>query len=185
MYQNAPRAAKGAMIGGAAGAVVGTVAMGGFTGAAVGGVLGATTGGLIGAYLQDNTEIEKALEARNVQVVRLGDYVKIIVPSSQLFNFGTTHLTEGGKSTLDEVISVIAPFQKISIAVSAYSHDSGEIALTDRQAQLVASYLWKSGADTRLITATGYGDAKPLMHDYLASGQNDRVEITLRDLSNS
>lgn len=189
-YRNSSTMTKGAVLGGIAGGAVGGVAMGGPTGVVVGGAIGAAAGSMIGAYVDSNhTEVEK-LKIRNVQVVRIGDYVKLIIPTSQLFYNHTDTLAANSDSTLDAVIDFIEPMPKISIAVSAYT--AGELGAEEEakisaaQAQAVADYLWSNGADTRLITAQGYGIQKPVSFGADASVQeNSRVEIMLRDLSSS
>jgi outer membrane protein OmpA-like peptidoglycan-associated protein len=189
-YRNSSTTTKGAVLGGIAGGAVGGVAMGGPTGVVVGGAIGAAAGGLIGAYVdKHHTEVEK-LKMRNVQVVRVGDYVRLIIPTSQLFYNHTDSLAANADSTLDAVIDFIEPMPKIAIAVSAYT--AGELGAEEEaeisggQAQAVADYLWSNGADTRLITAQGYGNQKPVSFGSNASVQeNSRVEITLRDLGNS
>ncbi len=190
-YRNSSTTAKGAVLGGVAGGAVGGVAMGGATGVLIGGAIGAVAGSMIGSYVDSNHDEVEKLQMRNVQVVRVGDYVKMIVPISQLFYNHTADLATNSDSTLDAIIDFIEPMPKISVAVSAYTGGGfgsaeEEFEISTEQAQAVANYLWSNGADTRLITAQGYGAKKPVSFGPNASArENSRVEITLRDLGNS
>lgn len=190
LYHNSSTTAKTGMVGATGGAAVGAVGIGGASGALVGGVIGAAAGTMIGAYLEKNqTQVER-VESRNVEVLRLGDYVKLIIPSSQLFSGYSADLSMGADSTLDAVVALVGPMPKVAIAVSAYTDDQWgyyeeEVELSTAQAQAVANYLWHNGVDTRLISAMGFGNQRPLTYDEDRLEQNDRVEITLRDLSNS
>lgn len=193
-FEDAPTAVKGALYGGTIGNLAG-LAIGGSMNAFTLGLLGAVTGSILGAYL-DNTGTEsQLLGRRNVQVVQHGDYVKIVIPSSQLFVGHSDVLTSGARSTLSEVANYVAPLQKISIHVSAFSTAIKETqensqTLTASQAASVANYLWEHDVDARLMTTAGYSDAAPstnkkLQDQAVLSAKHYRVEISFRDLSNS
>ena len=66
-----------------------------------------------------------------------------------------------------------------SVAVTAYTDHSGDVAraLTEKQAQKILNYLQKSGVDTRLIYAKGYGNLYPVTLDKAKGYFNRRIEI--------
>ena len=127
-----------------------------------------------------------ALELNGAKVVRVGETVRVIIPSDRLFEPGTANLKETGY--LANTAHLISTLNTISIKVAAYSDSENSVgapgehkeALTSRQADVVQSYLWSKGIDSRFIYAKGYGakDAIAWNGTTLGRSFNRRVEIS-------
>jgi len=185
-YQNSSQTTKGVLIGGTAGAVAGsmTTGIGLFTGAAGGAIFG----GAIGAYIDAHTTLEDKLKNRNVNVIVLGDQIMIIIPSAQLFSGRSAEMNPYGYSTLDLVSQYIGRNTNMMVRISAYMNPNDmqrvDYALSQQQAEAVEKYLWRTGIDTRLLYASGYGELNPVTCPAAewGAGDNYRVEITLEKL---
>lgn len=182
-YQNASQKVKGGIIGGAAGAVVGSVSSA--VGTVPGAIGGAVFGAAIGAYIDSHTNWQDKLDNAGGKVIILGDQVKVILPSNNLFHSMSAQINNSAYSTLDLVADFLCSLDKISVKVAAYSNATGSALvnqeITQEQADAVARYLWAKGVNARLITAIGY-DGSHLMtknsYDW-NNGDNYRIEITV------
>ena len=185
-YANESTPVKGAIVGAGGGAVAGYV-VGGPIGAPVGAGVGLVLGGVIGKYLDHHETLVEKLQSHGVKIIRLGDYVKLVVPSAQLFVGMSDQLTFSAKGTLGLIAKMLSRVKKITVMVSAFGYQGDSkkiaIALSTHQAIAVANFLSNHGVDARLLMAQGYGGAMPIVSADSASGENYRVEITLRELN--
>lgn len=177
-------ALPGAVIGAAGGALIGSLA----GSAPAGAVIGSIWGGTLGAVLACKRTLVEDLLYNGVQVIRVGDDVKIILPSDRFFYPQSSNFNPNYFPLLNEVALLLDSFDKISVRIAAYSGDSGDwrrnLALTRVQARTMMNYFVNAGIDARLIYAVGCGNAMPIAPEDSAVGQsmNRRVEITLRKL---
>ncbi len=181
---------SGLVAGAVAGAAIGGVAAGGIgvgIGTVMGGVVGASFGNIIQAHM---TLVDK-LQYHGVEVIQLGDEVKLILPTDRFFKPNSALMNMQYYSVLNMVGEFIEKFQKITVKVSGYTDDHGpwqrNLALSTSQAQSVMQYLWNYGIDARLVFAQGYGDLYPIANNNSANGRalNRRIEITLRRIRDS
>lgn len=174
----------GAVIGAAGGALIGSLAGSAPMGAAIGGIWG----GALGAVLVCKRTLVEDLLYNGVQVIRVGDDVKIILPSDRFFYPQSSNLNPNYFPLLSEVAELLDSFDKISVRIAAYSGDEGDwrrnLSLTRLQAHTMLNYFVNAGIDARLVYAVGCGNAMPIATEESAVGQsmNRRVEITLRKL---
>jgi intracellular multiplication protein IcmN len=128
------------------------------------------------------------LEKNGVSVISMGETVRIIVPGDSLFVAGSANLQKDyADAILPTMANYIKSFSTEHIGVTAYSDSTAtknipvvvKRALTDRQAQVVASQLWSHGLDTRLLVAEGFGAQHAIAWNGTLAGQHDnrRVEI--------
>lgn len=182
----APTPTHGGLVGGAlAGAAIGGAAGGG-VGVGLGAIMGGVVGASFGDIIQAHMTLVDRLQYHGVEVIQLGDEIRIILPTNRFFKPNSALMNMQYYPVLNMVGDFIVKFQKISIKVSGYTDDHGawqrNLALSTSQAQSIMRYLWNYGIDTRLITAQGYGGLKPIADNNVAQGReiNRRVEITLR-----
>lgn len=180
---------QGALIGTAGGAAIGGIA----SGSGVGTVMGGVVGGMIGAAVGDSIErcqtLRDQLVAQGIQIIQVGDEVKIILPVDNYFHQNSPQLNSHYYSVLNKLAKFIRAFPKDSVKVSAYSDsadcENRSLALTRSQARAMASYLWRQGIDARMIYSAGYGPHFPVAHNQTTQGrsQNRRIEITFWRIS--
>lgn len=185
-YQNYPQSTKGALIGGIAGGVVG-----GFTnsvGAVLGLASGAIIGGALGAYIDAHSSLIDKLENRGVKVFMLGDQIKIVIFSNQLFYGMTPNIRYDAYSTLDMIVCLINSYINMSVEVAAYTNSMGScrvnLGISQQQANCVAKYLWRRCVRTRFLYSVGKGATNKVARDGCdwCEGPNYRVEITFQRL---
>lgn len=177
----------GLVTGAASGAVIGGIAAGGIgagLGSIMGGVIGASFGNIIASHY---TMVDK-LQYNGVQVIQLGDEVKLILPSDRFFTSDSSLLNINYYPILAETTQFLSQFHKITIKIAGYTDNQGtwqrNLALSRAQARHIMAYLWSYGVDTRLIYAAGYGSENPIASNSTAKGRqlNRRIEITLRKI---
>ena len=140
----------------------------------------------VAAYLHNHPDALSNLQADNIKVIQLGDYVRFIMPSQDLFSdFGST-IQSSSYDDLNTIINMIKAVPKVSIEVRAYmfanSSQSLSQRITQRQAKAVQRYLMDNGVNARLIFSFGMGHLNQVTHDTQRMMENYRVEITLKEL---
>lgn len=126
------------------------------------------------------------LREKGVQVIQLGETLRIVLLSDYLFYPDSANIRRDYRKVLKTVVELINTYEMISIKVSGYTDNIGSIikkqALTTRQAQVVARYLWALGVDARLTYARGYSLQNPVDWNGSFQGRhnNRRIEIYFR-----
>jgi outer membrane protein OmpA-like peptidoglycan-associated protein len=126
------------------------------------------------------------IQNSQVKVINAGANRMFVLPADRFFAPNSTNYLPASRDTLADIAQLIRSYQKITVTVSAYTDPSQPsaraIALTQSQADNIASQLWEMGVDTRILYAKGYGHAHAITTDNSASGlaANRRIEIKLR-----
>ncbi len=163
----------------AAGTTAGAASMP--VGAAIGGVIG----GAVGYFADRPANYLKKLAHQGVQVIAVGQSVKLIIFTDSCFDFGTSTLT----NKCDGILANTAAFLKLTgtapIKAAGYTDNVfGEtfaLRLSQEQADSVVAYLWAHGIPQQRFYAKGYGSADPIATNYTSRGNglNRRVEISV------
>lgn len=124
------------------------------------------------------------LSQAQIQVVQVGQTVRVIMPSDNLFMPHSANIkAEYVNLVMPMVTKLIRHYSKVNVAVIAYGDYTHDIkrakALTSRQAQVIASELWARGINARLLYAEGKGVKHPIATNQMPQGRfaNRRVEI--------
>lgn len=135
---------------------------------------------------QVSTLIQK-LESNDVQVIRVGETMRIILPSDELFNWRSANFNpKYAPHTLALLAHLMAMLETTSGEVSAYTNclptHALNKSLSEQQAQRVLDDLWRRGVDARLLFAVGeaFSDRVVFPGSMLDPSQNRRVEIEFR-----
>ena len=126
------------------------------------------------------------LRDAGVQVIQLGETMRFVLLSSKLFNPDSANVRNSYRPVLRTLAKLLRLYDKVNVKIAAYTDNGGEIkrqqALTTRQAQVVASFLWACGIDARLEYAVGYNRQNPVGWNGSLRGRNNnrRVEISFR-----
>ena len=130
------------------------------------------------------------LASLGVQVFIQGESVKIILPDAMLVEVYSANLRYSARYVLDNVSRLIKTYTIEGLKVTAFSDSEAwpgapynqKLGLTNRQAEVVASYLWATNIDMRFVTAKGYSDRQPVAWNMTPLGRsfNRRVEISFR-----
>lgn len=132
------------------------------------------------------------LKGKDVQIIRLGQTWKFILPNDALFENDTAEINDQYKPILNVIADFMRTYPKISVEVAAYSNHAVDDAvtkfgtitnqLTERQAAAVAKHLVRQHINSRFIYAVGRGNKNQIAWDGTEAGRrlNRRVEISFR-----
>lgn len=187
--QKTSNTAKGAGMGALGGAVIGAATASKKDrgkGALIGATAGAAIGGGVGYYMdQQEAALRQRLQGTGVQVQRVGDSVKLIMPGNVTFDVDSSGIRGEFYSVLDSVVLVLKEFDKTLIEVKGYTDSTGSFEhnqnLSERRASSVASYLINHQVAASRIRSSGFGPRYPIASNDNPQGraQNRRVEIDL------
>ncbi|WP_218814851.1 OmpA family protein [Rickettsiella endosymbiont of Dermanyssus gallinae] len=112
-------------------------------------------------YQQQN-QIDN-LKKGGVQVIQLGDELRLVLPTKRFFGKNTYTLQATSLLSLDQIVALLNQRKNFGISVLAYT-PSLEVAddfkantsLEQQQAQAIVDYLLQHGLNTRLITASAW-----------------------------
>lgn len=179
------KTAWGAGIGTAAGAGIGAL-VGGKKGALIGAGIGAAGGAGVGGYMDiQASKLRQELTGTGVQVQRIGNDVRLIMPSNITFDTDSAVFKPNFNKVLDSVAKVINEFDKTKVQVAGYTDSTGSVThnntLSLQRAQAVANYLKLRSVSPSRMMISGMGPNNPIASNSTAAGreQNRRVEITL------
>ncbi len=135
-------------------------------------------------------QYEKSLCAVGIKIIKRGETVKLLIPSDDLFAGDSANLMLGYRAILNTVANLIKTYDIVTVKVTGFSDNyipktapkEKKKALTARQAQVVASYLWSRKINTRIIVAQGKGKKHPIAMNNSPYGQalNRRIQISFR-----
>ena len=143
--------------------------------------------------------LKKEMAAEKVQVTRLQDAIMFTVNSDLLFRSGSWEMSPQGKELIAKLAPKLAPYQQNKLVVNGYTDNapiepalkregvtSNEV-LSQKRAEAVMQYLISQGVKPDMISARGFGEAKPIAANNTAKGraQNRRVEVTLAGQTSS
>ncbi len=194
-YQREDGSTNKAAAYGTAGAVLGALA-----GAAInhdnrgkGALIGAAVGGLAaggyGHYAdKQEAELRQQMQGTGVEVQRQGDNITLVMPGNITFATNSADITPGFYSPLNNLASSLRQYDQNSIEIVGHTDSVGNyqsnVALSQRRAQSVATYIISQGVPASRVTTRGAGPDSPIASNATDAGrqQNRRVEINLRPL---
>lgn len=102
------------------------------------------------------------------------------------FTSGSAKMAQEGRQALDKIVTRLGKNDEVKISVQAHTDNRGaaaaNMALSRERAETVVRYLVDNGGiDLERITATGFGESRPLESNSTAAGRqaNRRVEIKI------
>lgn len=188
------RTKAGAGVGAAAGAAIGYGIDGGAGGALVGAAVGALAGGLVGNYMDNQQrEFEQALAGEKAQhaldIERMkDDTLKLSVNSEVSFDYNRADIKPAFYPTLDKLGQVLRKYDRTVVHVVGHTDSRGSetynLALSERRAQSVGSYLLGQGVPSNRLRTEGRGEAEPRDTNATEAGRqlNRRVELFVKPI---
>lgn len=188
--QEVSKTTKGAAIGAGVGVAVGLI-----TGdssserkkrALLLGAAGGLAGGAVGNYMdRQEAKLRAQLQGTGVSVTRSGDNIILNMPGNVTFQTNSSDINAGFYQVLNSVSLVLKEFDKTVVDVAGHADsvgaDDANMALSQRRASSVSSYLGAQGIDAQRLITVGYGETRPIASNDTPEGRqlNRRVEITL------
>lgn len=178
----------GAGIGALVGAGIGAAVAGNRgQGALIGAGIGALAGGAVGYYMDEQEkELRQKMAGTGVEVQRVGDSIKLIMPGGVTFRTGSAEIQPQFYSPLDQVASVLQQYPQSLVDVVGHTDNVGSDQmnqqLSERRASAVASYFMSRGVIAQRLNAYGMGETQPVADNSTDFGrqQNRRVEVLIR-----
>ena len=144
-------------------------------------------------YQQLNQAMGAEVGAKNMQISRMQDAIKVSINSELLFPSGGWEMPAGAKTSIAKIASVLAPHQTTKINVNGYTDNTPigagltkqgvttNLILSQKRADTVMQYMISQGVKPELVSAHGFGEANPVASNDTATGraQNRRVELTV------
>jgi outer membrane protein OmpA-like peptidoglycan-associated protein len=189
--QQVSKTAGGAALGALAGAGVGMLAGGDDRrNALIGAGIGALAGGAVGNFMdQQEADLRAQLQGTGVSVTRNGSQIILNMPSNITFATDQDQVITAFYPTLNSVALVLNKYKQTVVDIYGHTDSQGDdaynLALSQRRAQSVASYLASQAVDARRFLVTGVGESQPIASNGTSAGraQNRRVEIQISPLS--
>jgi len=177
------------------GAAVGAVA-GALFGRAVsdnkrkGTVLGAAVGAGLGAAIGNEVDKQEAalrndLGGSNATIIRDGDQLRVILPESITFDFGSATVKSRFVPSIRQIAANLQQFPNNTVRVIGHTDNVGGPAynqqLSEDRAFAVANVLVNGGVPNWRVRSSGAGERQPIASNGTSSGRqaNRRVEIVI------
>lgn len=143
----------------------------------------------VGAYMDhQERQLRQSLANTPVEVNRVGDEIRLVMPESITFATGSYQLSGSAASSLNSVGSVLAQYTDTTISIVGHTDSTGSDAINDplsrNRASAVANYLVSRNVAANRITTAGAGARQPVASNNTAAGraENRRVEITVNPI---
>jgi chemotaxis protein MotB len=144
-------------------------------------------------YQQLNQTMSAEVAAKNMQISRMQNAIKVSVNDDLLFPSGGWEMTAAAKASIAKIAAILAPHQTSKINVNGYTDTTPigpglakqgvttNLILSQKRADNVMQYMISQGVKPGLVSAHGFGEADPVASNDTAAGkaQNRRVELTI------
>jgi chemotaxis protein MotB len=144
-------------------------------------------------YQQLNQTMSSEVAARNIQISRMQDAIKVTVNSELLFPSGGWEMPADAKASIAKIAAILAPHQAMKLDVNGYTDSTPigpglskqgvttNLILSQRRADNVMQFMIAQGVKADLVSAHGFGEADPVASNDspLGRAQNRRVELTV------
>ena len=157
-----------------------------FAGAVAAAALAATHAGAKPAVHTATVIVDKLAFGAIPANLRVGDSILIRIPAALTFDSGSASVKPQFDATLKEIARTVKSRNQSFVDVFAHTDTSGSpqtnLALSQKRANAVATYLAGHGVAKPRIASKGYGEQAPLYNPDMTEAQkaaNRRVEIRL------
>ena len=144
-------------------------------------------------YQELNQQMSAEVGAKDMQITRLQNAIRVSINSELLFPSGRWDMSESAKQSVAKVAAILAPHQKTKVLVNGYTDTTpigpglmkegitSNLILSQKRADTVMQYMISQGVKPNLIAAQGFGEADPVASNSAAEGRakNRRVELNL------
>ena len=158
----------------------------------VGAGIGAVAGAGVGYYMDEQEKkLRQQTAGTGVNVIRDGDNLVLDMPSGITLAVDSANIDPNFRSTLDQVASTLAQYEKTYVDVMGHTDSTGSDAynqgLSERRASAVAGYLTSRGVQSARLATKGYGESQPKASNLDEAGRaaNRRVEIRVVPVTES
>ncbi|MFC3908166.1 OmpA family protein [Legionella dresdenensis] len=139
-------------------------------------------------------KVLRDLQREDIQVIKYGDTVTLIVPTDRYYTFNSPRFNEICYRGLANIVNLIRMYPQCNtVYIAGFTDDIGsrkhKNMLSQAQAETMLTFLWANGIQAHRLNAEGYGDKHPVSDNKIIHGsaQNRRLEIqwTCEPVNNS
>jgi chemotaxis protein MotB len=148
-------------------------------------------------YQQLNQQMGAEVGAKNMQITRMQNAIRVSINSELLFPSGGWDMSESAKQSIAKMAAILAPHQTTKIIVDGYTDTTpigpdlmkqgitSNLILSQKRADTVMQYMISQGVKPNLVSAQGLGENDPVESNSTAEGRakNRRVELNLASAS--
>ncbi|MCD8499819.1 MAG: OmpA family protein [Gammaproteobacteria bacterium] len=126
--------------------------------------------------------------SESVQVLNIGDEIKITYLSDVLFGVGGESLLPESTIQLTPIVNLVKRYPQVMIRIDSFTDTSGDALkntdLSQRRAQVIQQYLITSGVRSTHLSSKGYGGSYPMVSNAEAEGRrlNRRIVVTIKNI---
>jgi len=141
----------------------------------------------VGAYMADlDAELRRQTAGIGLDILQVGGSIVIRIPAIFTFDAGSASVKATTDATLLEIARTVKTRNRTFVDVLAHTDTTGapegNLALSQKRAAAVATYLAGHGVAKARIASHGFGEAVPLYNPDVTEEQkaaNRRIEIRL------
>lgn len=133
-------------------------------------------------------QLKNQYSSESVEVLNIGDEIKITYLCDVLFGVGGESLLPEGRAELAPILKVVKHYPQVMIRIDSFTDTSGNaLKNTDRselRAQAIQQYLTTSGVRSTHLSSKGYGGSYPIVSNADAEGRrlNRRIVVTIKNI---
>jgi outer membrane protein OmpA-like peptidoglycan-associated protein len=179
---------EGAIIGAGAGGAVGAV-VGNQTGSTTrGAIIGAVVGGVAGTIIGNQMDQQAKELKQNIPgatVARVGEGIQVTFASGLLYDFDSDVVRATAAENLRNLAASLGKYPNTDLLIVGYTDSQGasdyNLALSERRAMAVSSFLATQGVAVSRLRTTGRGEMEPVSTNDTDAGRqlNRRVEVAI------
>lgn len=179
---------EGAIIGAGAGGAVGAV-IGNQTGSTTrGAIIGAVVGGVAGAIIGNQMDQQAKELKQNIPgatVARVGEGIQVTFASGLLYDFDSDVVRAVAAENLRNLAASLSKYPNTDLLIVGYTDSDGpsdyNLALSERRAMAVSSFLATQGVAVPRLRTAGRGEMEPVSTNDTEAGRqlNRRVEVAI------
>src|SRR5215813_1861992 len=142
-------------------------------------------------YQQLNQTMSAEVAAKQMQITRLQNAIKVSINNELLFPSGDWQMRVEAQRTISKIAPILAPKQQAKLKVNGYTDNvpigpglmrqgiTSNLELSQKRADTVMQFLIAQGVNPSLVSAQGFGAANPVASNDTSEGraQNRRVEL--------
>ncbi len=133
---------------------------------------------------QEKAELQRQIDLLQAKTTERG---LVLTLGNVLFETGRADLKSSGKDSLNNLVNFMNQYQDRTIMIEGHTDSVGSaasnMALSERRAESVRSYLLQQGISSQRMTSKGLGQNQPIGNNDTETGrqENRRVEIIILD----
>ncbi len=145
--------------------------------------LGSAAAKLMKTYDQNELPIIQDLEKNDIQFLKYGDTMTLVIPVDHYYQFDSPKLNDICYEGLNNVVKLLQLYPCSTIYVAAFTDNVGprlsKKRLSQAQAETMLTFLWANNIHAVRLKAEGYGDQFDIADNHLIHGsaENRRIEI--------